>query len=838
MTLKFRITAASASGIALTAIALCGAGLYVSSRFSQSAQVESHKLIETDWKHTNSGIYGNVKAQGQSIESQVKYGLKTAWGFVRDGGGFHLSNETVTWEATNPIDKSVQKVTIPKMLLGDQWFGQSKSFEQKALLVDRVKSDTGCTSSLFQRMNDKGELLRIGTTVKSDSGQRQIGGFISAATADGSPNPVVQSILNKQPYIGVAFAVGNWWTLVYDPIIDKSGKVIGALCAAQALESAPALREAIQTTEVGKLGNVLTLGTNGAKKGKVFISKGAKLDGQIITEGDTPLAKGFLEIVEKAKDLKDGEVKEITVKDTENGVPAVKTITYSYYKPWDWVVAVVADHRDYVATEKVLANGQRQMVYVFIFVGLAIAGLATLVIAGIARKALKPVDELVSISKLVAQGNVNVEIKHTGNDEVGELGNAFREVVDYQKEMADLATNMSNGDLSKDVNPKGSEDVLGNAFHVMTKAFRNLIGALSTNVDEVQSTSGGLTVATDDASASLNEILETINHVGEASDQAASASNEVAKGSEQLAVTANKAAEAMSNLDKAIEIVRASSEEQSATASEATSASKLVTDAVEKTIISMDRIQRQVESSAAEIEDLGTKGLQIGQIVQTIEDIATQTNLLALNAAIEAARAGEQGRGFAVVADEVRKLAERSAEATKEIASLIMNVQANVQQAVESMKAMTEEVSSGAEAGAVARQSLEEIDNAIANVIGATAKVEKSSVTMIKQATDVTDSISSVAAISEESAASAEEMAAAATEVSHQMQQARRNVGDQVKTNELVQKSASDLKKVADEVRALVSQFDSFRRNQANRQDNTLAIDSRSQSGKRKKSAA
>ena len=450
------------------------------------------------------------------------------------------------------------------------------------------------------------------------------------------------------------------------------------------------------------------------------------------------------------------------------------------------------------------------MVYAFTIIGLLVAAFSTFVIATLTRRLLKPVEEIVSVSRIVAEGDTDVEISYRGNDEIGELAEAFRGVVSYQREAAEVAARMGQGDLSRNINPKNDRDVLGNAFHMMILSMRSLIGALSTNVENVQGTSQTLAQATDEASGSLVNIQSTISHVADAADQAATASGEVANGSEQLAMTANNAAEAMTRLGSAIDTVRTSNETQVATATDATSASHLVTEAVSKTIESMDRIQEQVGLSATQIEDLGSKGQLIGQIVQTIEDIAAQTNLLALNAAIEAARAGEQGRGFAVVADEVRKLAERSAGATKEIADLILAVQNGVQGAVESMHSMTSEVTTGAEAGSVARNALNEIDKAIANVIKSAQNARESSDMMFKQATVVSDSISSVAAISQESAASAEEMSAAAAEVSEQISIARMNVAGQVTTNELVQRSAHDMKQLAGEVRELVSKFDGF----------------------------
>ena len=123
----------------------------------------------------------------------------------------------------------------------------------------------------------------------------------------------------------------------------------------------------------------------------------------------------------------------------------------------------------------------------------------------------------------------------------------------------------------------------------------------------------------------------------------------------------------------------------------------------------MTRIQDQVQVSAHKVTELGAMGQAIGAIVETIDQIAAQTNLLALNAAIEAARAGEHGKGFAVVADEVRKLAERSTGATMEVSALIGQVQQGVEAAVQAMSASSQEVSAGTARSEEAGEALTQI---------------------------------------------------------------------------------------------------------------------------------
>lgn len=811
MTCRMKFTLVSAVGVAVTVAALSTVGLLVSAKFGKRAQEEARVLQEQGWSDINSGVLNAVHAQSQTIASQVKFALKQAWSSANAQGGFSLSSSSAKWKAVNQFDKSEKEVSLPMLQVGGKWLGQTKDAGKSVPLVDQVTANSGCVATVFQRMDKEGDMLRVATTVKNNKGERAIGTYIPSVNADGKENPVVKSIVAGQPYEGVAYVVDSWYVVEYQPIFDRKKQVVGMLFTGQKQESASALRQAIETTVIGQRGKVVTIGSAGDKKGKVFISKGATLDGKDITEGDTPYAKTYAKIVEEAPKLEEGKLKSITFTDKDGGADVEKTITYSYFKPWDWIIAVEADHRDFQATAQALQKGQRDIVTSFAVAGLIMMVVVTFFMVYIVQKALKPMEKLMAVSKSIARGEIDQELDTSLNNEIGDLAKAFEEVVNYQKDMAATMEQIGKGDLTVQVNPKSEGDVAGNAFKKMAESVRLMVGALSSNVDHVQKTSHMLATNSQKAAESLVSIDNAVGIVAQAAEQAAMASGEVARGSEQLASHATTAAKSMVSLGEAIDTVKLANDEQNETANQAIEVSKLVVESVEKTIDSMGEIQQHVTASSAQIEALGQKGQQIGQIVSTIEDIAEQTNLLALNAAIEAARAGEQGRGFAVVADEVRKLAENSSNATKEIAALIKEVQDSVNTAVRSMKTMEDEVGVGASAGESARISVQQISEAIAAVITATQKAQNASQEMAALAGGVSDTISSVAAISEESSASAEEMSASSSEVSSEVNIARKNLASQVETNNLVLQSANDMKKLADQVKELVTQFDNFK---------------------------
>lgn len=253
---------------------------------------------------------------------------------------------------------------------------------------------------------------------------------------------------------------------------------------------------------------------------------------------------------------------------------------------------------------------------------------------------------------------------------------AIRRLLD---EMMDLA----DGDLT--IEATVTEDITGAIADSVNQAVEEMRGLVTTiNETSVR------------VSASAQETRATAMHLSEASehqrDQIVNASAIVKQMSNTMAEMANKANNSVSIARQSLDIAN----EGGAT--------------VRATIDGMDNIREQIQETSKRIKRLGESSQEIGNIVELIEDIADQTNILALNAAMQAAMAGEAGRGFAVVADEVQRLAERSTNATKQIEALVKTIQADTSEAVTSMEASTAEVVAGAERAEAAGEALKRIE--------------------------------------------------------------------------------------------------------------------------------
>ncbi len=561
-----------------------------------------------------------------------------------------------------------------------------------------------------------------------------------------------------------------------------------------------------------------------------------ELDGTSMADFKDPAGEYiFKEFVDAAQSNENGNLVNYMWPKPGKEEPVHKIAYVKYFADWGWILGSGIYVDD---IEDEFAEISRD-IYLTLF---ALVFIILLITYFFAKRLVKPIHKLKDAANRLAVGDAGFSIQAQTKDEIGQLEESFVLMLNNIKEQSEIANKISEGNLDVEIKPKSENDILSNSLSKVKGILADLVvdlktlttaaleGQLKTRA-EAEKYKGGFNdivkginhtldavilpikegsnvlevMATGDLSVRMKGdykgdhqlIKNSINQLGDALAKlvvdikesihaTASAANEISSSSEEIAAGTQEQSSQTGEVASAVEQMTKTIIETSKNASAASETAKLAGDraieggnVVADTIVGMNKIAEVVSKSAEKVFTLGQNSDKIGEIIQVINDIADQTNLLALNAAIEAARAGEQGRGFAVVADEVRKLAERTTKATKEIADMIKTIQQDTIEAVDSMKKGTLEVQDGKKMTERAGIVLKDI---------------------VEGSKQVTDLVTQVAAASEEQSAASEQISKNVEAINQVTQESTFGV-------QQIAKAAEDLSNLTVNLQSLISKF-------------------------------
>lgn len=777
MHIQAKFVSLGISSIVGTALLLTAVGFSQTQAFTEAANAEVDALMQTDLNDIAQGVYHLVQAQDDFAQIKVNDDMNMVRYVLNEYGRPRLGEEMVQWEAVNQITGDVRTLEAPKMYVGDQWLGQPADWTAETPVVDTMAQLVGESVAIFQRVDADGTMLRVATSIQSIDRKNAIGAYIPTVNPDGKPNPVVSALMDGNIFQGVAPVLNESFVTVYEPLYNENQEMIGALYVGVRMDEIRSLRQAIQETRVGENGSVYVLRGSGTNQGQALIPPSHLNSEEMGWEAqDADGRYIYREIVTAGRNLSRNESATVRYRwpNGESGLIENRIDHITYYAPWDWVIVVGGNEADYAGVFQKLDNGRKNMLWT-----LGLSALVATLFGGIFAYVLgvtlaKPLRQMVTGANTLARGNIDSEITYQNRDEIGQLADAFRQIISYRRAMVDAADQISHGNLAIEIVPKSADDRLGHSFRAMIVNLSGLIGDVQRNAMNVEQSSNGLLSISQQTQSATHQIASAIEQVASGShiqaeglDVVQGHVDEQADFIENIAVGANQQ---MASVGEVTDVLRnqlapaiVQADESAAISDRAVRSAVQATEngamAVSETIAGMQAIADVTGQMAERVRAMGQRSQEIEGIVRTIDEIADRTNLLALNAAIEAARAGKHGLGFAVVADEVRKLAEQSARSTKEIAQKINGVRSSADQVVMSMDKSSQEVQNGLSLAEKTQTALAEIRSAMADAGQRTATLAQSVGEMRTGSTRLETAINRVASTAQDNVGMAEELA-------------------------------------------------------------------------------
>ncbi len=680
------VVAAMAAGVTTMTIGIVQAGGFADAATAEAVELEYARL-DSIAASTEDIVATTDATLRQKLAADVRVGENLA----EQMGGFNTSDEAlVPWSAVNQFDLSTTPLSLPQMRVGDQWLGQVDDPDDEAVLVDEVLRQVGAISTVFQRMNDDGDMLRVATNVAKADGTRAIGTYIPATNPDGSPNAVVNTLLDGETFLGTAFVVNRWYITAYAPIFDARGAVIGSFFVGLPQDAVDELRDSVVNVDVGPNGFMTVLRATGAQRGDYVFSADGSLDGENALDTVDADGRRYVErIVEEAIVLGDGGVGSAEyVLDDGRVIDA----HFAYFQPWDWVIVVNAARADSAGVADKLAAGRTQMRNMLL-TGTAIVVLVTAALAWlIGRSLTRP---LLLKTRSIA-----------------DMASGERSLADSSSALASAASAASAETVTV-------ADA-ANEVRTSVREVQQAIGSMDTGMASIARSVG-------ESADALDQMMISIAEIADNTSQAATVADQAVDEAGRATATIQRLSEASVEVEEVVELIASITEQtkllalnatiEAARAGESGKGFAVVANEVkqlaEQTAVSSEKIAARVQAMRSQT---GEATEAIGRIDDTIRSISELQ--VSISGALE--EQSVTSRSIGALQTGIAAETEHQVERTRNIADQATTASNSVDQISASVSSAAESVRSTNDLAADvadASESLAEVAGVLRQVV-------------------------------------------------------------------------------------------------------------------------
>ncbi len=525
--LRLQLVAFGALAVLATSIALTAVGAAQANSLAAQAGRDVEQLTAESMTQTAKSARALVSTQVETVTTRMESELAVAQQTMTSLGPITVG-EPLTWDAKNQTTGDVTTIDLPRLIIGGADIGQVADLATPVPVVDQVTQLLGASTTVFQRMNDQGDMLRVATTVQNADGARAIGTFIAASSADGTPNAVVSALMAGKPFYGTATVVGQPYVTAYAPIMDGVN-VIGAIFVGlpQSEVAAPLLK-ALALVTVGNSGYVTVM----SDAGNWIVPPPGVEAGSV---ADVAYAQRLVDAGAALATPDATTMERVTL---DNGGASVEVTRYA---AWGWTIEAWGFDTDLQLVPEHLATGTRNLTLTLLAVGLAVTALAVGYIVFASGRIVARVGRITNALRRVADNDLSVDVHGEGRDEIGRMGDALgATIVSMRTAVSTLRTGAEAVRATAEQLNGSSDGLQGTAAQTATRAGSTADTATAMN-HEVQS----VTVAMTEMRTSIQSVARDVHAASGESRVAVGITTEAAATAARLGDSSSRIAEVL-----------------------------------------------------------------------------------------------------------------------------------------------------------------------------------------------------------------------------------------------------------------------------------------------------